>query len=117
MKIMSADEWKHELDQKIAEEKKTEADWKLLTKAQKFEKTNIKKAIAIYEGFVSELAHYPLPYLRLPIIYRKEKDYQNEVRVLQAALLVFARDNDERNYSDAAKRLDKAWALLTSLPL
>ena len=42
MKIMSADEWKHELDQKIAEEKKTEADWKLLTKAQQFEKTNIK---------------------------------------------------------------------------
>ena len=110
MRVMSADEWERELAQKIAEEKQTEADWKLLTK----QKTNIKKAIAIYEGFVSELARYPLPYLRLPIIYRKEKNYKNEVRVLQAALIVFARDNDERNYSDAAKRLDKARALLSS---
>lgn len=114
MRVMSADEWERELAQKIAEEKQTEADWKLLTKAQQFEKTNIKKAIAIYEGFVSELARYPLPYLRLPIIYQKEKNYKNEVRVLQAALIVFARDNDERNYSDAAKRLDKARALLSS---
>lgn len=114
MRIMSADEWKHEQAHIIAEEKKVEADWKLLTKAQQYEKTNIKKAIAIYEGFVSELARYPLPYLRLPIIYRKEKDYQNEVRVLKAALIVFARDNDERNYSDASKRLDKALALLNS---
>lgn len=114
MRVMSADEWEHELAQKIAEEKQAEADWRLLTKAQQFEKTNIKKAIAIYEGFVSELARYPLPYLRLPIIYRKEKNYKNEVRVLQAALIVFDRDNDERNYSDAAKRLEKARALLSS---
>ena len=45
MRVMSADEWERELAQKIAEEKQTEADWKLLTKAQQFEKTNIKKAI------------------------------------------------------------------------
>ena len=50
MRIMSADEWKHEQAHIIAEEKKVEADWKLLTKAQQYEKTNIKKAIAIYEG-------------------------------------------------------------------
>ena len=48
MRVMSADEWERELAQKIAEEKQTEADWKLLTKAQQFEKTNIKKAMAIY---------------------------------------------------------------------
>lgn len=73
MKIMSADEWKHELDQKIAEEKKTEADWKLLTKAQQFEKTNIKKAIAIYEGFVSELAHYLSRIFGCPSSIEKKK--------------------------------------------
>ena len=93
MRVMSADEWERELAQKIAADTQTEADWKLLTKAQQFD---------------------PLPYLRLPIIYRKEKNYKNEVRVLQAALIVFARDNDERNYSNAAKRLDKTRALRSS---
>lgn len=44
MRVMSADEWEHELAQKIAEEKQAEADWRLLTKAQQFEKTNIKKS-------------------------------------------------------------------------
>lgn len=44
MRVMSADEWERELAQKIAEEKQTEADWKLLTKAQQFEKTKYKKS-------------------------------------------------------------------------
>ena len=103
-----------ELAQKIAEDKKTEADWKLLDKAQQLEKTNLKKAIAIYEVFVGDFARYPLPYLRLPIIYRRQKDYQNEVRVLKTALIVIVRDNDERNYADASKRLEKAWRLLNA---
>lgn len=110
MKLMSADE----LAQKIAEDKKCEADWKLLNKARQFEKTNLKKAIAIYESFVTEAAHYPLPYLRLPIIYRKQKNYQNEIRVLKIALVVFTRDGDKRNYDDAYDRLEKARKFLNA---
>lgn len=32
-----------ELQQKIDEDKKTERDWKILKKAQEYEKTNLKK--------------------------------------------------------------------------
>ena len=65
-----AEEWtmKHrsmvELQQRIDEEKIIERDWKILNKAQESEKTNLKKAISIYEKFVSSEARYPLPYLR-----------------------------------------------------
>lgn len=100
-----------ELQQKIDEDKKTERDWKILKKAQEYEKTNLKKAISIYEKFVSSELRYPLPYLRLPIIYRREKDYNNEVRVLRVAVRVFERDNDDRNLNDAKKRLQKALSL------
>lgn len=110
MKLMSADE----LAQKIAEDKKCKADWELLDKAQQAEKTNLKKAIAIYESFVAEAAHYPLPYLRLPIIYRKQKDYQNEIRVLKIALVVFTRDGDKKNYDVACDRLAKAKKFLNT---
>ena len=93
------------------EDKVTERDWKLLIKAQKYENTNLRKAISIYEGFVSEAAKYPLPYLRLPIIYRKQKAYSDEIRVLKIAIAVFERDDDQRNLSEARLRLEKAVAL------
>lgn len=100
------------LQQKIDEEKIIERDWKLLRKAQESEKTNLKKAISIYEKFVSSEARYPLPYLRLPIIYRKQKNFTDEVRVLKTAVAVFERDHDERNLDEARKRLEKAEHLL-----
>ena len=112
-----AEEWtmKHrsivELQQKTDEEKIIERDWKILKRAQESEKTNLKKAISTYEKFVSSEARYPLPYLRLPIIYRKKKDYINEIRVLKVAVHVFERDNDERNLSEAKKRLKTALSL------
>lgn len=112
-----AEEWtmKHrsmvELQQRIDEEKIIERDWKILNKAQESEKTNLKKAISIYEKFVSSEARYPLPYLRLPIIYRKQKDYINEIRVLKVAVNVFERNNYEPHLSEAKKRLQKALAL------
>ncbi len=99
---------KEELQKRIDEERVIECDWKLLTKAQAFEKTQLSKAISIYEKFVSALARYPLPYLRLPIIYRKQKNYSDEIRVLNVAITVFERDHDERNLADARSRLEKA---------
>lgn len=102
---------KEELQKRVDEEKIIERDWKLLTKAQALEKTQISKAISIYEKFVSALAKYPLPYLRLPIIYRKQKNYGDEIRVLDAAIIVFERDHDERNLAEAKKRREKARSL------
>ncbi len=99
---------KEELQKRIDTDKIIERDWKLLSKAQAMEKTQLSKAISIYEKFVSALARYPLPYLRLPIIYRKQKDYSDEIRVLNAAIIVFERDHDERNLADARSRLEKA---------
>lgn len=111
-----SDGWKslsrEELQKRIDDEKIIERDWKLLTKAKGFEKTHIKRAISIYEGFVSNLARYPLPYLRLPIIYRKQKNYVDEIRVLSTAVIVFERDHDDRNLADAKSRLEKAKSLL-----
>ena len=112
-----AEEWtmKHrsmvELQQKTDEEKIIDRDLKILKRAQESEKTNLKKAISTYEKFVSSEARYPLPYLRLPIIYRKKKDYINEIRVLIVAVHVFERYNYERNLSEAKKRLKTAISL------
>lgn len=113
---MSSEKWKiltsEELQQKIDEEKFIERDWKLLNKALDFEKKNKKRAVAIYESFVAISAGYPLPYLRLPIIYRKQKNLTDEIRVLETALYVFERDKDERNLADASARLEKARKML-----
>ena len=106
-----AEEWtmKHrsmvELQQKTDEEKIIERDWKILKRAQESEKTNLKKAISTYEKFVSSEARYPLPYLRLPIIYRKKKDYINDIRVLNVDVHVFERDIDVRILCEAKYRL------------
>lgn len=113
---MSSEKWTvlsaEEIQQKIDEDKIIERDWKQLDKALSFEKTNLKRAIKIYESFVAISARYPLPYLRLPIIYRKQKRLADEIRVLETALCVFERDKDERNYADASARLEKARKML-----
>lgn len=108
MKRMTAEE----VQRKIDEDKIAERDWKTLEKAQEYEKTNLKKAIFIYEEFVSIEARYGLPYIRLPIIYRKKKEYNNEVRVLKTAIQVFERDGNIQNLEDAKIRLQKALSLM-----
>jgi tetratricopeptide (TPR) repeat protein len=55
---------------------------KRLTQAQNFEKTGeIQSAIALYEQNISDGFLPSLPYERLRIIYEKNKDYQNAIRV------------------------------------
>lgn len=108
MKPMSAEE----LQKRIDDQKVIERDWKLLTKAKGLEKANINKAVACYEKFVSAEARYPLPYLRLPVIYRKAKALDDEIRVLNVAVSVFARDGDEQNLEWAQTRLKKAMLLV-----
>ena len=113
---MQSEKWKlltsEELQQKIDEDEIVERDWKKLDLALNCEKKNLKRAIEIYESFVAVSAKYPLPYLRLPIIYRKQKSIDDEIRVLETAVSVFERDKDERTLADAAARLDRARKIL-----
>jgi tetratricopeptide (TPR) repeat protein len=53
-----------------------------LTQARKFEKANeIQSAIALYEQNIHDGFLASLPYERLRIIYDKQKNYQNAIRV------------------------------------
>ena len=53
-----------------------------LTQAQKFEKANeIQSAIALYEQNINDGFLASLPYERLRIIYEKQKNYRNAIRV------------------------------------
>ena len=74
---------------------------------------DIKKAIKVYESNIQE-GCYPAfhSFNRLMVLYRKLKDYDNEIRVIKRALEVFqdsSNNNDERN--QLIKRLERAKAL------
>lgn len=62
-------------------------------KALELEKQgDVDTAITLYEKNVSHRFDGNCPYDRLAIIYRKEKDYDNEIRVLETAIDVFTHD-------------------------
>lgn len=74
----------------------------------------IRKAIKVYESNIQE-GCYPAfhSFNRLMVLYRKLKDYDNEIRVIKRALEVFqysSNNNDEVN--QLIKRLEKAELLL-----
>lgn len=61
-------------------------------KGTAYEKSgNISAAIRIYEENISSIHPYPARHAfdRLMIIYRKQKDYTNEIRVIEKAIKVF----------------------------
>ena len=62
---------------------------------KEMEKTNVQKAIKGYESYVESKQTKDAPYKRLCILYRKANDYDNEVRVIETAIEVFA-DNDKK---------------------
>ena len=72
---------------------------------KEMEKTNVQKAIKEYERYVEAKQAKDAPYKRLCILYRKANDYDNEVRVIETAIEVFA-DNDKK-LSYFKKRLAK----------
>ena len=72
---------------------------------KEMEKTNVQKAIKEYERYVEAKQAKDAPYKRLCILYRKANDYDNEVRVIETAIEVFA-DNDKK-LSYFEKRLAK----------
>ena len=76
-----------------------------LSTIKEMEKTNVQKAIKEYERYVDAKQPKDAPYKRLCVLYRKANDYDNEVRVIETAIEVFA-DNDKK-LSYFEKRLAK----------
>ena len=75
--------------------KKAKASGKAIVKVipmstiKEMEKTNVQKAIKEYERYVEAKQPKDAPYKRLCVLYRKENDYDNEVRVIETAIEVF----------------------------
>lgn len=69
-------------------------------------KGKIKEAITIYESNIE--IDYPAhhSFKRLMVLYRKTKDYDNEFRVIERAIVVFG------ELPEYVERLDKVWALI-----
>ena len=72
---------------------------------KEMEEANLKKAIKEYERYVESKQPKDAPYKRLCVLYRKENDYDNEVRVLETACEVFA--DNEKKLAYFEKRLAK----------
>ena len=55
------------------------------------------KLLNVYEK-IKSFTDYRLstPYERLAILYRKRKDYENEIRVIKIAIEVFMKENEGR---------------------
>ena len=62
---------------------------------KEMEKTNPQKAIKEYERYVEAKQPKDAAYKRLCVLYRKDNDYENEVRVIETAIGVFA-DNEKK---------------------
>lgn len=56
----------------------------------------IDEAIKVYEKSIISKLPIKHPYERLAILYRKKKDYENEIRVIKTAIEVFMKENERR---------------------
>lgn len=56
----------------------------------------IDEAIKVYEKSIISKLPMKHPYERLAILYRKKKDYENEIRVIKTAIEVFMKENERR---------------------
>lgn len=56
----------------------------------------IDEAIKVYEKAIVPQLPVKHPYERLAILYRKRKDYVNEIRVIKIAISVFMKENERR---------------------
>jgi len=83
---------------------------------EKNKEGNINIAIELYEKNIAENFDGNHPYDRLSIIYRRRKDYENEIRVLRKAIEVFnnllistQRGDVEHKLDRFKERLEKAY--------
>lgn len=73
---------------------------------KEFEKTGeIEKAIELYEKNIEEEFEGNHPYDRLAIIYRKRKQYREEIRVLNQAVSVFEKEKIKSKRQDVNPKL------------
>jgi len=78
------------------------------TKGSKYEKDGkIDLAIKLYEKNITENFGNSHPYSRLAIIHRKQKDYQNEIRVLNKAIDIFSNLISSSPRADIEPKLNK----------
>ena len=61
---------------------------------------HLKEAVYMYEQLVHEGIEHAQAYLRLAVIYRKQKQYDDEIRVIEKALKVWT----EFDYGDLTNR-------------
>lgn len=57
---------------------------------------DIDKAIEVYEENIKSGYPAAYSYERLMILYHKQKDYENEKRIIRAAITVFSKENEKR---------------------
>src|SRR5699024_10335425 len=67
----------------------------------------VDRAIEFYEENVKDEFEGDFPYNRLATIYRKRKQYKEEIRVLNQAISVFEKENINSNRQDIIPKLDK----------
>ena len=67
----------------------------------------IELAIAKYEANLNEGFEGSHPYNRLAIIYRKNKDYDNEIRVLNSAIDIYTELSKNSQREDVNQKLLK----------
>lgn len=96
----------------VANTKKSEAQFSKMVdnnlKGKELEKAgNVEKAKKLYEENISKNFEGNHPYDRLAIIYRKEKDYDSEIRVLNHAINVFVELSKSSPRADISPKLSK----------
>ena len=55
---------------------------------------------SVYEKAISPQLPIPHPYNRLMILYRKRKEYENEIRIIKMAISVFMKENERRTIEE-----------------
>jgi len=76
------------------------------------EQGEVEEAIALYEKAIKQKPLLELPYTRLMIIYRKNKRYDDEIRVISKAIELFTdhynKKRERFKHSTKVNRLSKA---------
>ena len=74
---------------------------------------NIDEATSLYEKAIKQRPMLEQPYNRLMVIYRKKKQYKQELRVLNKALELYITHHDKKK--EALMRLNKVRQLSNAL--
>ena len=77
-----------------------------LSTIKEMEKIDIDAAIKAYEVHLKDESSKDTPYKRLATLYRKQNDYDNEVRVLNKAIEILSEENPKK-VGWFEKRLEK----------